>query len=95
MSKTDFLNVYEGDFALCHSACKDCNREKPKMIMIPDYLWLIVCDDKGDILCRPCIEVRLGRKLASLEISMTYVNIVNWFDTKRIIKMLERRAQRK
>ena len=93
MSNTDFLHVFGGLPALCRGAvCKDCKEEDPKMIMISNHLWLTVCDNKKDILCKSCIEVRLSRKLDSLEISMTYVNIVNWFNPKWIFKSLEKKG---
>lgn len=47
--------------------CKDCgikvNPFHGNMVILPDDLWIKVCDKIQDVICDFCIEKRLGRKL--------------------------------
>lgn len=51
--------------------CKCCgklyNWWTGDMVVLPDELWLSVCDNAKDVICAACIEARLGRKLCEAD----------------------------
>ena len=46
--------------------CKDCDQFVDvyrNMVMLKNKIWQSICDNKHDVICSDCIEIRLKRKI--------------------------------
>jgi hypothetical protein len=44
-------------------SCAYCKAPEPRMFMVHNHIWLSTGFRPRDVVCQPCLEKRIGRKL--------------------------------